>query len=167
MTTTDTTAKIIDGKLISKQIKDEVSAEVTHLREATGVVPGLAVILVGSRKDSQTYIRNKKKACEAVGIKSYEANLPEDCTESDVLRHIEESNKDPSIHGILVQLPLPRVSYCINLLLLFSILFFELLEFGTMMVASICILQHFVRCMVFIQLSIWKISKESPKIENI
>ncbi|KAF3336144.1 bifunctional protein FolD 4 [Carex littledalei] len=108
MTTLDTTAKIIDGKLISKQIKDEVSAEVTRLREATGVVPGLAVILVGSRKDSQTYVRNKKKACEAVGIKSYEANLPEDCTESEVLRHIEEFNKEPSVHGILVQLPLPR-----------------------------------------------------------
>lgn len=111
MTTLDTTAKIIDGKLISQQIKDEVSAEVTRLREATGVVPGLAVILVGSRKDSQTYVRNKKKACEAVGIKSYEANLPEDCTESEVLRHIEEFNKEPSVHGILVQLPLPRVSY--------------------------------------------------------
>ncbi|KAJ4770613.1 Bifunctional protein FolD [Rhynchospora pubera] len=108
MTTTATTANIIDGKLISKQIKDEVSAEVVRLKEATGVVPGLAVILVGSRKDSQTYVRNKKKACEAVGIKSYEANLPEDCTEAEVLRHIEEFNKDPEVHGILVQLPLPR-----------------------------------------------------------
>ncbi|KAJ3685751.1 hypothetical protein LUZ61_014915 [Rhynchospora tenuis] len=107
MTTTDTTANIIDGKLISKQIKDEVAAEVVRLREATGVVPGLAVILVGSRKDSQTYVRNKKKACEAVGIKSFDANLPEDCTEDEVLRHIEEFNKNPEVHGILVQLPLP------------------------------------------------------------
>ncbi|KAJ3693960.1 hypothetical protein LUZ60_009440 [Juncus effusus] len=106
--TSDATSKIIDGKLISNQIKDEISLEVARMREATGTVPGLAVILVGARKDSQTYVRNKKKACEAVGIKSYEANLPEDCTENEVLRHIEEFNKDPSVHGILVQLPLPR-----------------------------------------------------------
>lgn len=78
------------------------------MKKAVGVVPGLAVILVGSRKDSQTYVRNKKKACEGVGINSYEANLPEDCTEDDVIRHIKTFNDDPNVHGILVQLPLPR-----------------------------------------------------------
>lgn len=77
------------------------------MKEAIGVVPGLAVVLVGDRKDSATYVRNKKKACEAVGINSYEAHLPEDTTEQEVLKHISSFNGNPSVHGILVQLPLP------------------------------------------------------------
>ncbi|XP_042449613.1 bifunctional protein FolD 4, chloroplastic-like isoform X1 [Zingiber officinale] len=101
-------AKVIDGKLVSKQVKDEVAEEIATMKAATGHVPGLAVILVGSRKDSQTYVRNKKKACEAVGIKSFEVNLPEDATEEEVIEHISEFNNDSSVHGILVQLPLPR-----------------------------------------------------------
>uniref|UniRef100_A0ACD5TBV5 Uncharacterized protein n=1 Tax=Avena sativa TaxID=4498 RepID=A0ACD5TBV5_AVESA len=104
----DGSARIIDGKLVAKQIRDEVGVEIARMKEATGVVPGLAVILVGSRKDSQTYVRNKKKACEAVGIKSYEVNLPEDCSEYEVIKNIATFNDDPSVHGILVQLPLPR-----------------------------------------------------------
>ncbi|CAM0947578.1 unnamed protein product [Alopecurus aequalis] len=104
----DASAKIIDGKLVAKQIRDEVGVEIARMKEAIGVVPGLAVILVGSRKDSQTYVRNKKKACEAVGIQSYEVNLPEDCSEYEVIKHIATFNDDPSVHGILVQLPLPR-----------------------------------------------------------
>jgi 5,10-methylene-tetrahydrofolate dehydrogenase/methenyl tetrahydrofolate cyclohydrolase len=106
----DASAKIIDGKLVANQIREEVGVEIARMKDATGVVPGLAVILVGSRKDSQTYVRNKKKACEAVGIKSYEVNLPEDCSEYEVIKHITTFNDDPSVHGILVQLPLPRVS---------------------------------------------------------
>jgi 5,10-methylene-tetrahydrofolate dehydrogenase/methenyl tetrahydrofolate cyclohydrolase len=106
----DASAKIIDGKLVAKQIRDEVGVEIARMKEATGVVPGLAVILVGSRKDSQTYVRNKKKACEAVGIKSYEVNLLEECSEYEVIKNIATFNEDPSVHGILVQLPLPRVS---------------------------------------------------------
>ncbi|XP_010935086.3 bifunctional protein FolD 4, chloroplastic [Elaeis guineensis] len=106
--TTETSAKVIDGKSVAKQIKDEIAGEIVRMKDETGIVPGLAVILVGCRKDSQTYVRNKKKACEAVGIKSYEANLPEDSTEEDVLKHITCFNDDPSVHGILVQLPLPR-----------------------------------------------------------
>ncbi|XP_039135062.1 bifunctional protein FolD 4, chloroplastic [Dioscorea cayenensis subsp. rotundata] len=105
---TDTAAKIIDGKSVAKQIRDEIAGEIVKLKDATGVVPGLAVVLVGSRKDSQTYVRNKKKACEAVGITSYEANLPEDSTEEEVIKQISVFNNDPSVHGILVQLPLPR-----------------------------------------------------------
>lgn len=105
---TDTAAKIIDGKFIAKQIRDEIAGEIVKLKDATGVVPGLAVVLVGSRKDSQTYVRNKKKACEAVGITSYEANLPEDSMEEEVIKQISVFNNDPSVHGILVQLPLPR-----------------------------------------------------------
>lgn len=104
----ETSAKVIDGKSIAKQIRDEINIEISRMKDATGVVPGLAVILVGSRKDSQTYVRNKKKACEAVGVTSHEVNLSEDCTEEEVLNSIAGFNNDPSIHGILVQLPLPR-----------------------------------------------------------
>lgn len=100
-------AKIINGKLVAEQIREEVRVEVARMKDAIGVVPGLAVILVGSRRDSQTYVRNKKNACEAVGVKSYEVNLPEDCSEDEVIKHIETFNSDPSVHGILVQLPLP------------------------------------------------------------
>ncbi|TKY65485.1 Bifunctional protein FolD 4 [Spatholobus suberectus] len=104
---TESSAKVIDGKSVAKQIRDEITAEVSRMREATGVIPGLAVILVGDRKDSATYVRNKKKACESVGINSLEANLPEDSTEEEVLNYISGYNDDPSVHGILVQLPLP------------------------------------------------------------
>lgn len=109
-------AKVIDGKSIAKQIREEVASEVTKLKGATGVVPGLAVVLVGSRKDSQTYVRNKRKACGDVGIASYEVNLSGSCTEEEVIKHISDFNMDPSVHGILVQLPLPRVSFSLNLL---------------------------------------------------
>lgn len=100
-------AKLIDGKHVAKQIRDEISAEVSRMKEAIGVVPGLAVILVGDRKDSATYVRNKKKACESVGINSFEVHLPADSKEEDVLKFISGFNDDPSVHGILVQLPLP------------------------------------------------------------
>lgn len=81
------------------------------MKDEIGIIPGLAVILVGDRKDSATYVRNKKKACDSVGINSYEVRLAEDCTEEEVLKHISEFNDDPSVHGILVQLPLPSVSF--------------------------------------------------------
>ncbi|KAL3517141.1 hypothetical protein ACH5RR_024043 [Cinchona calisaya] len=104
---TEASAKVIDGKKVAKEIRDEVAAEVSKMKEAIGVVPGLAVILVGDRKDSATYVRNKKKACEDVGIKSFDARLPEDSTEEEVIKHISGFNNDPAVHGILVQLPLP------------------------------------------------------------
>ncbi|WCJ39287.1 Bifunctional protein FolD [Euphorbia peplus] len=103
----DTVAKVIDGKLVAKQIREEISVQVLKMKDEIGVVPGLAVILVGERKDSATYVRNKKKACEGVGIKSFEVNLPEDSSEEEVLKFISGFNEDPSVHGILVQLPLP------------------------------------------------------------
>uniref|UniRef100_A0A2P2KZ72 Uncharacterized protein MANES_04G151700 n=1 Tax=Rhizophora mucronata TaxID=61149 RepID=A0A2P2KZ72_RHIMU len=106
-TTAEGTAKVIDGKLMAKQIREEIAAEVSRMKDAIGIVPGLAVILVGNRKDSATYVRNKKKACESVGINSFEVNLPEDAPEQEVLKFISGFNDDPSVHGILVQLPLP------------------------------------------------------------
>ncbi|KAJ1426874.1 Tetrahydrofolate dehydrogenase/cyclohydrolase [Sesbania bispinosa] len=104
---TEASAKVIDGKSVAKQIRDEITAEVSRMREAIGVIPGLAVVLVGDRKDSATYVRNKKKACESVGINSLEVHLPENSTEKEVLNYISGYNDDPSVHGILVQLPLP------------------------------------------------------------
>ncbi|XP_027162292.1 bifunctional protein FolD 4, chloroplastic isoform X2 [Coffea eugenioides] len=104
---TEPSAKVIDGKRVAKEIREEVAAGVSKMKEALGVVPGLAVILVGDRKDSATYVRNKKKACEDAGIKSFEACLPKDATEEEVLKHISSFNNDPAVHGILVQLPLP------------------------------------------------------------
>ncbi|EEF28564.1 bifunctional protein FolD 4, chloroplastic [Ricinus communis] len=103
----ETGAKVIDGKLVAMKIREEITVEVSRMKDEIGVVPGLAVILVGDRKDSATYVRNKKKACDSVGINSFEANLPEDSTEQEVLKFISGFNSDPSVHGILVQLPLP------------------------------------------------------------
>ncbi|KAK8664140.1 hypothetical protein V6N13_083940 [Hibiscus sabdariffa] len=79
------------------------------MKESIGKVPGLAVILVGQRRDSQTYVRNKIKACEEAGIKSVLAELPDCCAEEDVMSALFKFNEDSSIHGILVQLPLPEV----------------------------------------------------------
>ncbi|XVE73894.1 hypothetical protein DITRI_Ditri11bG0155300 [Diplodiscus trichospermus] len=104
---TEPSAKVIDGKSVAKQIREEISAQVSKMNDAIGVVPGLAVILVGDRKDSATYVRNKKKACESVGINSFEVHLPADASEQEVLKFISNFNDDPSVHGILVQLPLP------------------------------------------------------------
>eukprot|EP01125_Pyxidicula_operculata_P001435 TRINITY_DN11328_c0_g1_i1.p1 TRINITY_DN11328_c0_g1~~TRINITY_DN11328_c0_g1_i1.p1 ORF type:complete len:292 (-),score=78.60 TRINITY_DN11328_c0_g1_i1:173-1048(-) len=96
-------SKIIDGKAISNAILDEIKTEV-----ATGdVVPCIAVIIVGERKDSQTYVRMKIQACERVGIKSIKKELPAETSESDLIKLVTELNNDPSVHGILVQLPLP------------------------------------------------------------
>lgn len=107
----EASAKVIDGKAVAKQIRDEITDEVSRMKDAIGVVPGLAVILVGDRKDSTTYVRNKKKACQSVGINSFEVHLPEDTSEQEVLKHISVFNDDPSVHGILVQLPLPCVCF--------------------------------------------------------
>jgi 5,10-methylene-tetrahydrofolate dehydrogenase/methenyl tetrahydrofolate cyclohydrolase len=73
---------------MAKQVREEIAVEITRMKDAIGIVPGLAAILVGSSKDSQTYVRNKKKECEAVGIKSYEVDLPEDSSEEEVITHI-------------------------------------------------------------------------------
>ena len=100
------TAQLIDGNALSRQLRTEVSERVSALK-AQGLTPGLAVILVGENPASQVYVRNKVKACEDTGMHSvlekYEASM----TESELLARVEALNSDPSIHGILVQLPLP------------------------------------------------------------
>eukprot|EP01025_Chloroclados_australasicus_P049836 TRINITY_DN5697_c0_g2_i1.p1 TRINITY_DN5697_c0_g2~~TRINITY_DN5697_c0_g2_i1.p1 ORF type:complete len:346 (+),score=43.96 TRINITY_DN5697_c0_g2_i1:55-1038(+) len=98
---------IIDGKAIAAQVRQELAEEVAALKEQTGKSPGLAVVLVGSRKDSETYVRNKKKACAEVGIESYGSDLPEDVSEEELLKVVQDYNSREEVNGILVQLPLP------------------------------------------------------------
>ena len=101
------TAKIIDGKLISQQIKDELKLETEQLK-VNGITPTLAVILVGNNPASKVYVNNKKKACEYIGIKSLSYELSEDTTQFDLLTLIDELNHSENVDGILVQLPLPK-----------------------------------------------------------
>lgn len=102
---------VLDGKMISMEIRSRIADEVSRMKKCIGKVPGLAVIVVGQRRDSQIYVRNKIKACEEVGIKSFVSELPTNCTEAEVQNALLRFNKDPSIHGILVQLPLPQVIF--------------------------------------------------------
>ena len=100
-------ADIIDGKLISQAVREHIASEVSKLKE-NGVVPGLAVIIVGEDPASKVYVRNKHRACEAVGIDSLVIELPEDTSEDFLISKIGELASDPSVDGILVQLPLPK-----------------------------------------------------------
>ena len=100
-------AKIIDGKQIASQVRGEIK-EKTKALVAEGVQPGLAVIIVGEDGASQVYVRNKIKACAEVGFYSENYELPADTSEEELLALIEKLNVDPKIHGILVQLPLPK-----------------------------------------------------------
>ncbi len=99
---------IIDGKKISADIRAEVAAEVDKLKADTGVTPGLAVVIVGEDPGSQIYVRNKQKACEEVGIYSEKHELTVDVSEEDLISLVNKLNADPKIHGVLVQLPLPK-----------------------------------------------------------
>ena len=101
-------AEIISGKLVSQEVRKNITREVAEFKEKTGVTPGLAVILVGNNPASCVYVRNKHKACLEAGMNSYEINMPEETSEAELLSKIEELNLDPSVHGILVQLPLPK-----------------------------------------------------------
>lgn len=100
-------AQIIDGKLISAQIRGEIASEVAEFVAKNGYAPGLAVIIVGSNPASQVYVRNKKKACEEVGFHSEVYELDESTTNEELLELIDKLNRDDRIHGILTQLPLP------------------------------------------------------------
>lgn len=99
-------AQRIDGKAISDQIKEEAALEAQKLQRQ-GITPCLAVVLVGNDPASMVYVNNKKKACEKVGILSRSYELPEDTEEKDLLALVEQLNMDNSVHGVLVQLPLP------------------------------------------------------------
>ncbi|SEN11463.1 methenyltetrahydrofolate cyclohydrolase /5,10-methylenetetrahydrofolate dehydrogenase (NADP+) [Gemmobacter aquatilis] len=101
------TATIIDGKAFAAKVRSEVAAHVARLKEEQGLQPGLAVVLVGEDPASQVYVGAKGKQTVEVGMKSVEHKLPADTSEADLLALIAGLNTDPSIHGILVQLPLP------------------------------------------------------------
>ncbi len=101
-------AKIISGTEVAKAIREELKTEVTELKEKHDIVPGLVTILVGEDPASQSYVSAKNKTAHALGIHSEQVTLPADTSEQDLLATVEKYNKDKKIHGILVQLPLPK-----------------------------------------------------------
>ena len=100
-------AQILDGKVMSAELRAEIAQRVAALKER-GVTPGLAVILVGNNPASEIYVRNKGKGCEETGMYSRTINLPEQTSQAELESEIEKLNADPAIHGILVQLPMPK-----------------------------------------------------------
>ena len=101
-------AIIIDGKQVASEMRGELAAKVAKLKAETGIVPGLAVILVGEDPASKSYVTAKEKACAEIGVTSFDNRLPESTTEEELLALIHKLNQNPAVHGILVQLPLPK-----------------------------------------------------------
>ncbi|MCS7160491.1 MAG: bifunctional methylenetetrahydrofolate dehydrogenase/methenyltetrahydrofolate cyclohydrolase FolD [Gemmatales bacterium] len=102
------TARLLDGKRLAEQIREEIRQQVERFYQTTGQRPGLAAVLVGDNPASQIYVRNKRRACEQVGMVSWLHHLPGETTEAQLLALVRQLNDDPVVHGILVQLPLPR-----------------------------------------------------------
>ena len=102
------TARIIDGKIIAAELRARVAGEVARVVGEHGITPGLAVVLVGSDPASEVYVRSKHKQTQAAGMASFEHVLPADVAQNDLLALIAKLNRDPVVHGILVQLPLPK-----------------------------------------------------------
>jgi methylenetetrahydrofolate dehydrogenase (NADP+)/methenyltetrahydrofolate cyclohydrolase len=102
------TARIIDGRVIASDLRVRVADEVARVKRDYGLIPGLAVVLVGSDPASQVYVRSKHKQTQAAGMASFEFVLPADVGQSELLALIGKLNGDPAVHGILVQLPLPK-----------------------------------------------------------
>jgi len=101
-------ALLLDGKKLAQTMQAEIKLEVEALIAKSGVRPGLAAVLVGDNPASQTYVRNKRKACELAGIASWLHALPSETTQTELLDLVAKLNADPQVHGILVQLPLPK-----------------------------------------------------------
>ncbi len=101
-------AEILDGRKLADDIRRQVAADVAALAAETGIVPGLAVILVGDDPASLVYVRNKERACQAAGMNGTVVRLPPETHEAELLAEIDRLNADPAIHGILVQMPLPK-----------------------------------------------------------
>ena len=102
------TAEIISGKDVAQAIRAELATEVAALREQHGIVPGLCTVLVGEDPGSVSYVTAKGKACQELGMKSLHHDLPAETTEQDLLDLVDQLNRDDAVHGILVQLPLPK-----------------------------------------------------------
>ena len=103
------TARIIDGKVIASELRARVADEVARVKREHGLIPGLAVVLVGSDPASQVYVRSKHKQTQAAGMASFEYVLPAEIAQSELLALIGKLNCDPAVHGVLVQLPLPKL----------------------------------------------------------
>ena len=101
-------ARIIDGKAFATKLRTDIAARVAKLKAEKGITPGLAVVLVGSDPASEVYVKSKGKQTQEAGMNSYEFKLPESTTEAQLLEKVHELNNDPQVHGILVQLPLPK-----------------------------------------------------------
>lgn len=101
-------AELIDGRLVSQKLRDDLKEDISKFTEHFGITPGLAVIVVGNDPASAVYVRNKHKACLDTGIRSIQIELPEDTTEEELLSEIDQLNTSEDVHGILVQLPLPK-----------------------------------------------------------
>jgi len=101
------TAKIIDGKIVSEQIKVRIKTEVEELKAKKGVTPGLATVLIGERPDSKAYVASKQKSCADLGMNSFGQSLPENVSQEEALKVVRGLAADPKVNGILVQLPLP------------------------------------------------------------
>jgi methylenetetrahydrofolate dehydrogenase (NADP+)/methenyltetrahydrofolate cyclohydrolase len=102
------TARVIDGKAFAARVREKVAGHVARLKADHGITPGLAVVLVGEDPASEVYVRNKGKQTHEAGMASFEHKLPADTSEADLLALIARLNADPTVHGILVQLPLPK-----------------------------------------------------------
>lgn len=101
-------AKILDGKALAQTIQAEIKEQVADLVQKRGVRPGLAAVIVGENPASERYVRNKRRACEQVGMASWLHQLPATTSQDDLFALVRQLNQDPQVHGILVQLPLPR-----------------------------------------------------------
>jgi methylenetetrahydrofolate dehydrogenase (NADP+) / methenyltetrahydrofolate cyclohydrolase len=101
-------AQLIDGKKISQDLRAQIAERCAQLKKAKGIIPGLAVVLVGDNEASKIYVRNKEKACHDAGFHTEQHTLPTETSETQLLSLIDQLNQDPKIHGILVQLPLPK-----------------------------------------------------------
>lgn len=100
--------EILDGKALAERVRGELAGEVAEFREKTGITPGLSVVLVGEDPASRVYVRNKENAVKAAGMNGEVVRLPDDSTQQQVLDTVDRLNADPNVHGILVQLPLPK-----------------------------------------------------------
>lgn len=101
-------ARIIDGKKIAAETREQIKKDVAAFVAESGVTPGLAVVIVGENPASQVYVRNKHKACMEAGMNSWVIEMPESTEQSELMAEIERLKADPAVHGILVQLPLPK-----------------------------------------------------------
>src|ERR1041385_2301547 len=100
--------RVIDGKASAARLREKIAAYAAELKSKHGLQPGLATVLVGKDPASEVYVRNKRKTAEAIGFKSVHVELPESVSQDELLGHVRALSADPSVHGILVQLPLPK-----------------------------------------------------------